>query len=32
MEYLASEMVKYIMSRDPSYKMPKKLEKFDPDL
>ena len=31
-EFLAGEMVKYVQSRDPSYRVPRKLEKFDPDV
>jgi hypothetical protein len=32
MEYLAVEMLKYVQSRDPSYRVPEKLDKYDPDL
>jgi hypothetical protein len=32
MEYLAGEIVKYQQSMDPSYRIPKKLDKFNPDL
>jgi hypothetical protein len=31
MEYFAVEMLKYIQSREPSYKIPEKLTKYDPD-
>jgi hypothetical protein len=31
-EYLAAEILNYQQLLDPSYRMPKKLEKFDPDL
>jgi hypothetical protein len=31
LEYLAAEMVKYIQSKDPSYRIPEKLTKYDPD-
>jgi hypothetical protein len=32
LEYLAAEIAKYQQSIDPSYRIPKKLDKFDPDL
>jgi len=32
MEYLAVEMLKYIQLRDPSYKIPDKLDKYDSNI
>jgi hypothetical protein len=32
LEYLAAEITKYQQSIDPSYRIPRKLDKFDPDL
>jgi hypothetical protein len=30
MEFLAGEMLRYVQSKEPSYRLPEKLEKFDP--
>jgi hypothetical protein len=30
-EYLVGEMLKYMQSKEPSYRIPEKLEKYDPD-
>jgi hypothetical protein len=31
MEFLAGEMLRYVQSKDPSYRVPEKLEKYDSD-